>query len=288
MPLLPLLRHIAGLAVCRTLLSYDMTVIAAAVHPFSNRNVASDIDKVLKSGKLKYQHLDLASFRSIEMFAKDVIESHDHIHHLVNNAGVMLAPQQKTAEGFELHMGVNFIGHAYLTKLLLPKLKSSSSASSHSVIINVSSSTHRIPHLSLLMSGLFFSNPPFYSPHLSYGLSKLAIRLYTEELSNQLSTLAPHVRVMSVHPGIVATSLYRNVVLPLQLIQKYLFVPCLFRTPAEGAAVVLNCFADDTITPGAYVENSITELMDVTPQEKEKFWQLTWQYINKRKGSAHR
>lgn len=262
-----------------------MTIIAAAVHPFSTRDITPEMETALKSRKLKYQRLDLASFSSIENFTREVIDLHDNVHCLINNAGVMLVPEQKTEERFELHMGVNFIGHAYLTKLLLPKLKTGAKPTSKSMIINVSSSTHRVPRLSLLMSGQFYADVPFYSPHLAYGLSKLAIRLYTEELASQLSTLAPNVKVVSVHPGIVATSLYRNVVLPLQLIQKYLFVPCLFRTPSEGATVVLNCLVNETIASGSYAEDDVWSFTDTPSHQKEKLWQMTWQQIRKRQSN---
>lgn len=71
--------------------------------------------------------LDLASLKSIRHFAVEVIKDFPQIHVLINNAGVAVPPLRecKTKDGFEVNMGVNHIGHFYLTKLLLQKLKDS-------------------------------------------------------------------------------------------------------------------------------------------------------------------
>lgn len=69
--------------------------------------------------------LDLASFESIENFVEVVKAGFNKIDVLINNAGVVvpLNYDQKTKEGFEIHFGVNHLGHFYLTTLLLDLLK---------------------------------------------------------------------------------------------------------------------------------------------------------------------
>lgn len=73
--------------------------------------------------------LDLASFTSIRQFATEVLENFQKIHVLINNAGVYAPLQdkdkEKTKDGFEIHFGVNHLGHFLLTNLLLDKLKQS-------------------------------------------------------------------------------------------------------------------------------------------------------------------
>lgn len=73
-------------------------------------------------------HLDLASFDSIEKFATVVKAGFYKIDVLINNAGVSIPikQDQKTKEGFEIHLGVNHLGHFYLTNLLLDQLKKAS------------------------------------------------------------------------------------------------------------------------------------------------------------------
>lgn len=69
--------------------------------------------------------LDLASLQSVRQFAHEFKSKYDKIDILVNNGGVAFPPQekQKTADGFEIHMGVNHLGHFLLTNLLMEPLK---------------------------------------------------------------------------------------------------------------------------------------------------------------------
>lgn len=72
--------------------------------------------------------LDLASFESIEKFVEVIKAGFYKIDVLINNAGVAvpLKLDLKTKEGFEIHFGVNHLGHFYLTQLLLDHLKKGS------------------------------------------------------------------------------------------------------------------------------------------------------------------
>lgn len=71
--------------------------------------------------------LDLASLTSIRHFAAEVLKNFPEIHVLINNAGIYVPLQDKdkdvTKEGFEIHFGVNHLGHFLLTNLLLDRLK---------------------------------------------------------------------------------------------------------------------------------------------------------------------
>jgi len=71
--------------------------------------------------------LDLASLSSIREFAKEVLNNFPQIHVLINNAGVYapLKDHALTKDGFEIHFGVNHLGHFLLTNLLLDRLKQS-------------------------------------------------------------------------------------------------------------------------------------------------------------------
>lgn len=70
------------------------------------------------------RQLDLADLRSVENFAKQASAELEHVDILLLNAGVMALPKRVlTANGFEMQIGTNHIGHQYLTELLLPKLK---------------------------------------------------------------------------------------------------------------------------------------------------------------------
>ncbi len=119
---------------------------------------------------------------------------------MVNNAGVMWGDKTHTKEGFEKQLGVNHLGHFYLTNLLLPKLKQSAPCR----IINLTSRDYLKGIINF--EDLNWSNN--YNPEDSYNQSKLAIVLFTYELSNLLKDTG--ITVNCVDPGYAYTDLMRN------------------------------------------------------------------------------
>ena len=89
------------------------------------RNVAAAqelLDEIAAfGGKAHAAALDLADLRSVETFAAS--EGDAPLHLLILNAGIMACPLGRTAQGFEMQLGVNHLGHFHLTGLLLPALK---------------------------------------------------------------------------------------------------------------------------------------------------------------------
>ncbi|KAK9409815.1 retinol dehydrogenase 12-like [Crotalus adamanteus] len=135
--------------------------------------------------------LDLADTKSIREFASNFLKEEKELHILVNNAGVMMCPYSKTADGFEMHFGVNHLGHFLLTFLLIERLKQSAPAR----IINVASVAHH-------MGSIHFNNlqsERFYFRGLAYSHSKLANILFTRELARHLQGTG--VTVNALHPG---------------------------------------------------------------------------------------
>ena len=100
---------------------------------------ADEIKQITGNDNVVVKELDLASFKSIRNFAGNINSYEVRVDILVNNAGVFLCPQSKTEDGFEMHFGVNYLGHFLLTLLLVEKIKKSSSAR----IINLTSNLHR-------------------------------------------------------------------------------------------------------------------------------------------------
>ncbi|XP_074076105.1 retinol dehydrogenase 13 isoform X2 [Macrotis lagotis] len=145
--------------------------------------------------------LDLASLKSIRAFAKKIMEEEERVDILINNAAVMRCPHWTTEDGFEMQMGVNHLGHFLLTNLLLEKLK----ASGASRVINVSSLAHIAGHLD-------FEDPNWeqrpYEAKAAYCQSKLAVVLFTRELSRRLEGTT--VTANSLHPGVASTELGRH------------------------------------------------------------------------------
>jgi NAD(P)-dependent dehydrogenase (short-subunit alcohol dehydrogenase family) len=141
--------------------------------------------------------LDLADLDSVRAFA-DTVETVDL---LVNNAGVMALPSRRTtAQGFEMQVGTNHLGHFALTGLLLPRLLERPGAR----VVTVSSGVHRYGRLADLDD---LQSERAYSAWRVYGLSKLANVLFFTELDRRLRAAGQPVLSVGSHPGYAATNL---------------------------------------------------------------------------------
>lgn len=146
--------------------------------------------------------LDLSDLDSVRAFAARVRSAHDRLDLLILNAGVMVPPESKTAQGFELQFGVNHLGHFALTGELLPLLQQTDGAR----VVAVSS-------IAAQQGKMRFDDLQFtqgYSPWQAYGQSKLANQLFVRELQRRLSQSGSAVRVTAAHPGWTATDLQRT------------------------------------------------------------------------------
>ncbi len=158
------------------------------------------------AGKLDALALDLADLASVRAGAAEFLATGLPLHILVNNAGVAATPLAKTAQGHELQVGINHLGHFLFTKLLLPRLEASAPAR----IVNVSSSLHTRGRAARLLETLE-RDPGFtqrrYGRFDAYGDSKLANVLFTHQLTK---FLPKSVQAFSLHPGVIPTNLNRT------------------------------------------------------------------------------
>ena len=143
--------------------------------------------------------LDLSDLSSIETAAEVVASRVDRVDILMNNAGVMAIPLQRTADGFEMQFGTNHLGHYALTGRLLPLLL----AADRPRVITTSSQAHRI--------GRIHWNDVHsrrrYSSWLAYGQSKLANLLFTFELDKRARAARTSLVAAAAHPGYASTHL---------------------------------------------------------------------------------
>ena len=144
-------------------------------------------------GETEVRELDLASLGSVRAFAGAWSGPVDL---LVNNAGVMVPPLSRTAEGFELQFGTNHLGHFALTNLLLEDVTGR--------VVTVSSTAHRLGRIDF--DDLNWERKP-YRAWRAYGQSKLANLLFTAELQRRLTAVGSPVLATAAHPGYAATNL---------------------------------------------------------------------------------
>jgi NAD(P)-dependent dehydrogenase (short-subunit alcohol dehydrogenase family) len=145
------------------------------------------------TGETEVRRLDLASLASVREFAEGW---EGEIDLLINNAGVMVPPLGRTADGFELQFGTNHLGHFALTNLLLEHVSGR--------VVTVSSTAHRLG--SIDFEDLNWERRP-YRAWRAYGQSKLANLLFTSELQRRLSAAGSPVLATAAHPGYAATNL---------------------------------------------------------------------------------
>ncbi len=143
--------------------------------------------------------LDLADLSSIEACAKELAARVDRLDVLMNNAGVMAIPLQRTADGFEMQFGTNHLGHFALTGRLLPLLLAADAPR----VVVTSSQAHR--------SGrMHWDDPQWrnrYRKWGAYGQSKLANLLFMFELERRARAEDTALLAVAAHPGYAATHL---------------------------------------------------------------------------------
>ncbi|MEU8231434.1 oxidoreductase [Actinoplanes sp. NPDC048967] len=151
-------------------------------------------------GGVEVRELDLASLDSVRGFATKLAADHPVIDLLVNNAGVvLLGPRRTSADGFELQLATNMLGHFALTGLLLGNLAAARAAR----VVSLSSITHRTARLDFddLMA------ERGYRASAVYGRSKLATTIFGVELDRRLRAAGSPVISVLAHPGLTRTNL---------------------------------------------------------------------------------
>jgi NAD(P)-dependent dehydrogenase (short-subunit alcohol dehydrogenase family) len=226
-----------GFETARMLAEHGASVVLAVRDVEKGKQAAARIQ-----GDVSVQALDLASLASIRSAAADLRATHPRIDLLVNNAGVMHTPKQTTADGFELQLGTNHLGHFALTGLLLDRLLPVPG----SRVVTVSSTGHR------LRAAIHFDDLQWersYSRVAAYGQAKLANLMFTYELQRRL---APHGTTVAVasHPGVSRTELTRQAHVAARVVLGWL-AP-LFQPAEMGALPTLRAATDLGVVGGQY------------------------------------
>ena len=143
--------------------------------------------------------LDLSSLASVAAGAAELSRRFGRLDLLLNNAGVMATPYQRTVDGFELQFATNHLGHVALTAHLLPMLL----ATPQSRVVNVSSLAHKMGKIDFDD----LQSERRYRAWGAYGQSKLANLLFTFELHRRFEAAGAETIAVAAHPGISDTNL---------------------------------------------------------------------------------
>ncbi|MEZ0108366.1 NAD(P)-dependent dehydrogenase (short-subunit alcohol dehydrogenase family) [Catenulispora sp. EB89] len=188
-----------GLEAARLLAGNGAHVVMTARSQAKGEAAAARIGQDVPGASLELRTLDLADLDSVRAFARGLHDDKVGVDVLINNAGVMMAPQGQTKQGFEVQFGTNHLGHFALTGLLLDLLTEGSDPR----VVTVSSTFHK--QGSIDFDDLMRTKS--YNPNAAYAQSKLANLLFGLELQRRLSAAGSPVRSLMAHPGYSATNL---------------------------------------------------------------------------------
>ena len=281
-----------GLETTKTFSAAGATVILPA------RNKEKALANLAGLSNIEVEFMDLMDPASIDAFAEKFLASGRALHLLINNAGIMWAPLQRDARGYESQLSSNHLGHFQLTARLWPALKAARGAR----VISVSSYGHQIAPFN-------FEDPNFltrdYEALQGYGQSKTANNLFVVELARRGQAF--DVNAFSLHPGSVdGTELARSA--PIALFQQmgmydsdgkiFPEVAAKLKTVPQGAATTVWCATSSLLDNigGVYCENGDVAALDegnithsydepsslrgvqpysVSAENAKKLWELT-------------
>jgi len=216
------------------------SVVMACRNLMKGEEAAANIRKENPNGEVRLMQLDLADLESVKQFAEAFQADYSHLDLLINNAGVMAIPYSKTEDGFELHFGINHIGHFALTGLLLGLLENTPA----SRIVTVSSYAHWFGWINFND----LNGEKFYYKWLAYCQSKLANLLFAYELQRKLSRNGKDTVSMAAHPGYAATNLQQHSALASKVMN-----PIFAQSQGMGALPILYAATGPEIEGGEYI-----------------------------------
>ncbi|MFC5138181.1 oxidoreductase [Actinomycetospora rhizophila] len=226
-----------GLEASRELVRAGARVVLAVRDTEKGAQAAAAIGEGAR-GTTDVRRLDLADLASVRAFVADLDGPVDV---LVNNAGLMAIPERRTADGFEMQVGTNFLGHFALTGLLLDVLTDR--------VVTLSSVAHRLGSIDL--SDLNWRRRR-YQRWLAYGQSKLADLMFAYELEHRFVAAGSPLRSMAAHPGYSATNLQSRTE-SVQDAVMGVFNKIVAQGPAMGAQPTLYAATVPDLPGGTYI-----------------------------------
>lgn len=192
-----------GAESARALAARGAGVVMTGRDVAKTERVAAAIREQTGNAAVEVGELHLEVPDSVRRFAREFLARHGSLQLLLANAGVMACPLTRTAEGWEMQLATNHVGHFLLASLLAPALR----AGAPSRVVAVSSAGHQF-------ASVDFDDPHFerrpYDKWEAYGQSKTANIWFARELDRRFAS--DGVRGFAIHPGMIATELGRHLV----------------------------------------------------------------------------
>ena len=190
-----------GLSTARELARHGARVVLACRNMEKGAAALGAIESAVPGAQVELAELDLGSLASVEAFAGSFRAGPgaDGLDLIVNNAGVMAPPRRETADGFELQIGTNLLGHFALTGRLIGLMEGREDAR----VVTLSSNAHKMGRIDFDD----LQRERGYRRWSAYGQSKLADLMFALELDRRLRAAGSSIRSVAAHPGYAATNL---------------------------------------------------------------------------------
>jgi NAD(P)-dependent dehydrogenase (short-subunit alcohol dehydrogenase family) len=217
--------------------------------------------------------MELGDFDSVRSCAEGFLARDLPLHLLVNNAGLGVQ-RGHTPSGFELAFGVNHLGPFLFTTLLLDRILRSAPAR----IVTVASVGHHSAK-GIDFDAVCRMTASFYGSN-EYYVSKLGNVLFSAELGRRLEGTG--VTTYSLHPGVVATNVWRRFPWPLDAIAKAFMM-----SVEDGAKTTLYCATSPEVAKqnGLYYDScALKEPSDLAKDQAlaRKLWDKSEQWVGYR------
>ncbi|MCX2743293.1 oxidoreductase [Mangrovivirga sp. M17] len=233
-----------GKETCSFFLEKKIKVIMACRNPEKAEKAKDELIKHHPEGEIEIMEIDLSDLDSVSSFSRNFHLKYDRLDFLINNAGVMFPPYQTTVQGFELQLGVNYLGHFKLTSLLFDLL----SQTDGSRIVTLSSLAHA-------WGDIYFEDLNFlqgYDKRKAYSQSKLACLMFAYELQRRLDKKEQSSPLsLAAHPGISSTNLGRHLPGFVQSVFNTIG-PVIFNSSKQGAEPIVRAALDPNAKGGEY------------------------------------
>jgi NAD(P)-dependent dehydrogenase (short-subunit alcohol dehydrogenase family) len=188
-----------GLESATALARAGARVLMAARNAEKAERVRGEVAAVATGPEPEVVALDLADLSSVRDAAAAIAERAPRLDVLMNNAGVMALPKATTADGFEMQLGTNHLGHFALAGRLLPSLLAADAGR----VVTTSSGAHKPGR----MRWDDLQSERRYQRWLAYSQSKLANLLFAYELDRRARAAKTALASVAAHPGYASTHL---------------------------------------------------------------------------------
>jgi NAD(P)-dependent dehydrogenase (short-subunit alcohol dehydrogenase family) len=234
-----------GLVCARELARHGARVVLACRNTEKGAAALAQVEQVAPDAQVTLAALDLASLASVTEFAEQFRASHDGLDLLLNNAGVMAPPRRTTADGYELQLGTNLLGHFALTGRLIGAMQGREDAR----VVTLSSNAHKMGRIDFDD----LQSQRRYSRWRAYGQSKLADLMFALELDRRLKATGSAVKSLAAHPGYAATNLQSAAAPALDRWVMVLTNAVLAQSAERGALPSLYAATAPDLAGGSYI-----------------------------------